>query len=192
MPVVSGTPESSPVGWKRSIAAHAIGIGVFVLLQVLGERSPESLLRFFCSPAARLASLWLGSPCLDTPEGPLIAHPQIDVRVAMSCSGYEFFALLAAVVAGITVYRAGVRWGIFWWFLPVYPVALLANAARIVCCVYAQLYASLLPGPIPGATVHLVTGVIIFVTTLLLSSLAVHHLHDQRFSPHASAPAGSV
>lgn len=150
------------------IGAHAAGLGVFTGLQVISLLAPALKMQLFCGPSAVLASLFLGTPCVETSFGFQLPHPGIDIRVIESCSGYDFFSLLLAVLAGIVV-RQGVRLGTRLSLLvPLcFGIAILANTVRILSAVQVRLFVDL-PGLSPGVS-HVIVGVSVFALFLALA-----------------------
>jgi len=175
---MKGMPLRRLAGFN--LAPHAVGLGVFAALQGLSWLFPSLRMGFFCLPASRLASLFLGMPEVDAEGAFVLMHPALDIRVVETCSGYDFFALLYAVLGGMVFRYARHPWRQIAVLLPAaYAIALGANSARIVCAAQARLHAEALAPLLSAQAAHFTVGVCIFATVLAASSLAARLIYER-------------
>lgn len=158
---------------RRIFLAAGLAVAIWWAFHGLGDRFPGAVAEVFTQPAASLGAMLLGAQSVALGGGVFqIDHPALAVQVTPACSGFEFFALAAAVVAGRAAYRHGARLSLR--SLPrdlllVYAVTLLANAARVTTAFHGRRWlAGLLPADMAGA-VHLAAGVGTFLPALILT-----------------------
>ena len=162
---------------SRSAISIIAGFAAFSLCQTLALLVPGMKMLLFCEPAGWIASLFLGVSSGRGESGFLLAHPGIEIHVVEACSGFDFFSMVFAVLAGMAFARARRPLLSTILFLPLsFGIALAANSARIVCAVQARLHADLLPTGISFEAVHLAVGVCVFVTALAATA-HLTHLH---------------
>jgi exosortase/archaeosortase family protein len=162
------------------LAPHLVGLAVFLGCQGAANLLPALKMDLFCWPAAMVAALFLGTSVSAGYLGePLLGYGWLEVQVAESCSGFDFFALLLAVLCGAAV-RHGVRAPWHWAaFLPAAGVITLAgNAARIVCSVQIRAFAQSSEIALPNDLVHFTVGAAVFATLLTACCYAVRCLYE--------------
>ena len=178
VPRQSARKISPPLLW-----AHGVGGVLFLLLQSLPGYLPAVRLKFFCEPAARVASVLLGCPMSVQTGSISLAHPTIDVAVTEACSGYDFFSLMIALLIGVAVFRQRSKWLLrdaVLIFVAVYGLTLFGNASRIVCAVQIRATtADLIPASF-DAVIHQTIGVIVFVTLLALSWSLLSKFYERK------------
>ena len=128
---------------------------------------------FLCLPSAQISSLFLGSNCTATAEGYLLTNPILTVHVTKVCSAMSFFILLSTLAAGAVIrsLRPKEFLNLIWIIPLAYVITILANAARIIAgWVTGRWARAVLPENFwPG--VHLGTGVVVFLTFLIITYL---------------------
>lgn len=128
---------------------------------------------FFCLPSAQMCSLFLGVDCITTEHGYMLTNRILTVHVTRACSAANFFILLSALIVGLVIKSARFRELLkIVWILPLaYIITILANSSRIVGGWITGRWArSVLPENFwPG--VHLGTGIVVFLTFLILTYL---------------------
>jgi len=86
-----------------------------------------------------------------------------------SCSGTTFFSLLIAYIA----FRIKTHQTSIIWFLLAYPIALIANAMRVLSSIYAHNTLALLNGHEFSDHVHVITGAVAFLCSFLLVAYTI-------------------
>ena len=171
MPELEGTSQMSK-RTRRFVWAHALGLGVFLLLQVLGSSITGCKEVLFSAPAAKIAAFFLGSEIVKVGSDVHLYHGNLEVAVTEACSGFDFFCLILALWVG---------WQMFHWrdlrrsviplvlLLPcVWSVTLLGNVSRIVTAAQARVYtARILPDSF-DAVIHQAVGVVVFLSILMV------------------------
>lgn len=122
----------------------------------------------FCGPAAHVAALLSGAPCVkDGVEYRLIGS-DLDLTVAPACAAVDYFCLLAGVLS-LLMTRRGVRWGLQLLVLPLaWALTIFINALRLTACwqtdrlVQPWLPPALWPAP------HMAVGIATFLVGLIL------------------------
>jgi exosortase/archaeosortase family protein len=166
------------------------GLAVFGGCLGIAEVFPFLRLEAFCRPAAILASIFLGCPVEEAESGYVLFHPQREVRVIEACSGFDFFALLYAVlVTSACKYGGRCRWSALGLMPLAYAITLAANAARIVCAFCARMATELLPVGLPDESVHLAVGAGIFATFLVACCQAARAYYEH-IAPRSRAFPG--
>lgn len=160
--------------WDRrflaSVTAHATGLAVFTGCQALALLWPSLKMQLFCGPSAMLASLFLGTPIVGSVDAFLLPHGTLDIRVLESCSGFDFFALLSAILSAMAVGRAKRPVMRLVLLVPVcWAIALLANSVRIISAVQVHLLADVLPRSLSPSAAHTIVGVSVFILFLAVS-----------------------
>ena len=155
---------------KRGIFLTALILLVFLPLANICEGFWRL---FFCLPSAQICSLFLGADCITTENGYMLANRMLAIHVTNVCSAANFFILLSALMAGLVIKSARFRELLkIVWILPLaYVVTIFANSSRIVgAWVTGRWARRILPENFwPG--VHLGTGIVVFLTFLILTYL---------------------
>lgn len=170
--------------------AHIVGIGVFLILNLVALYCPGPIERMLALPAARVTELFIGGTLDVSGAGIFIYHPAIKIEITRDCSGFSFFSLLVALIAGTMIYfrRRFTDPTALCLLLATYPVCLLTNAARMTCAVHARLFTS---GQVPDsfqASLHTAVGGLVFLPALFafwILSLKIY----ERTSSNPNAPA---
>jgi len=179
IPAAPGLRHSRDMRGRTAIAAvmaASIGLGAISL-------APAELVHaVFLHPAARIAALYLGLPCVEDPgAGYIIPHPALRLAVVPECSGFTFYTILCSFLLFQAFRRFDARRAVpaaIGIVLAALPAALLANALRLVACLYAFI---IMPPGTPRAianTAHLWIGVLVFVPALVLA----YYLFERRFA----------
>lgn len=165
---------------KWLLAPHALGLAVFFACQGVGQVFPEAKIKLFCWPAAIVSALFLGVPVTDGyGNEPILEHKLLDVQVAESCSGVDFFSLLLAVFCGLAV-RYGVRSPLHWAILLslAFPISVAANAARIVSAVQIRVFAQSQAIAFSNDIAHFAVGAAVFTVVLTACCYAARSLYE--------------
>lgn len=150
-------------------------LAVLLLLTPLLGRAPDLCRGAFCLPAARSAAAFLGTTCQPAPDGYRLPLRPLPVDVTLNCGAAGFFALLAALAAGLLVgtrsRRPGRDAAILLAFC--YVATLAANTTRIVLGWLAGVWVRFaLPEPYWGG-IHLGVGCAVFLLALLAAHAAM-------------------
>ncbi len=168
---------------KRLLLAHGVGGGLFLLIQLFPLIIPDIRLLYFSEPAALIAAAFMGVPMRVGPESILLSHSAIEVAVTEACSGFDFFALLAALLIGLIVFRhrgKHIIRDIILIFAIVYGLTIFANTSRIVCAVQIRAATGdFIPSFLNGS-IHQTIGVIVFVTILALSWTSLTKYYERK------------
>jgi len=147
------------------------GVAILIALRAVGDAAP-GVVNIFSQTAAWLAAALLGVPLQGGAE-PIVAHPMLPVQIVSSCSGWHFFCLLAALLAGrVLATGNALRWHYAWALLAL-PLAagitVLVNASRFVVVVLGGLHVLPHLPALAAATFHTALGVAVFLPALILS-----------------------
>jgi len=160
--------------------AWLTGVSVFLGLRILGVLEP-SWVSAFGRMAAAVAAILLGVP-LEGGSEPVLAHPDYPIQVVVTCSGWSFFCLLAALLSGRAMFMPrGVRsrWPLAVLAIPVAALlALLTNAGRFVAVLVGGLYVLPHLPSVAVASFHTALGVAVFLPVLIITYV----FWDRRFS----------
>jgi exosortase/archaeosortase family protein len=141
----------------------AVATGWLVLLG-----APTLEIEVFARGAAGLAGLLSGSPVLRHDAGWMLPSGELPVLVTATCSGADFFLIVAALV-GWHLGRQRVRTtgAIIAGLATAVPVAVFVNALRIVAVVQAHRWVIPRLPEAYGAFAHMLTGVAVFLPALI-------------------------
>jgi len=143
----------------------------------------------FCLPSAWLSSAAMGVPCAPTDEGYMLLSHGLPVHVTQACSGAGFFVLVLVLIAAVIARGRRPAWAVTSTALALpiaYAVTLLANTSRIVAgWLTGQCARILLPHQF-HAGVHVATGMVVFLTVLIVTYFATSHF------THTSQPRGAT
>jgi exosortase/archaeosortase family protein len=177
------------VGWKLPLFFFCAYAGPAWI-----DRLPdETVLGWFCRPAARVAGAILGTPVVlfERYGAPVwvLPHPVLDLHVGRECSGLHFFLLAGLLLLWNALGRSGrARLGLAAAAFPAaYLVALGTNALRLVAVFQMRvLTGAFLPLPAFGP-VHTLTGAFVFLSSLILIHLAYETCFPTPPSPQKAA-----
>ncbi len=131
--------------------------------------SPDSVRRIaFCAPAAHVAGLLSGAPCVNEDGDYRLIGPDLDLIVAPACAAVDYFCLMTGFLSLLVTWRG---FGLLAQAL-VLPAAwaltILVNALRLTACwqtdrlTHPRLPESLWAAP------HMAVGVVTFLAGLVL------------------------
>lgn len=130
-------------------------------------------LEFLGFPSARICSMFFASDCVSTSEGYLITNKALPVHVTDVCSASNFFILLIVLISCSVIQSFSAKeLTKAVWILPLaYAVTVFANSSRIIGGWVTGRWARMtLPENCwPG--IHLGTGVVVFLTCLMMTYL---------------------
>ena len=132
---------------------------------------PEQTFRLFSGGAAWILKLLLGVPLEAAPEGWLIGAgvwPR-PVLVTRACSATDYFSLLAPLLAWrLGTVRSHFVLAALQALAVAVPFTLAINVLRIATVVQAHLWVIPRFPPVYGDFLHLLTGVVVFLPSLLV------------------------
>ncbi len=162
---------------NKSFFPWLLAGGVAIILNWLGDFYGSILYSVFALPAARFAGFFFNTiPVFNEKGVLLIPLARSSIQITPDCSGYSFFCLMTAI---FVVFYRDIKWR-----MPViervglilfvaYVITIITNGFRIVSAYKIHLIVSKnLPVSAQGLT-HLVVGITIFLTVLLLVYLAL-------------------
>ncbi len=170
-----GTPAQA---WLVSVLVLGAGL-------LLAHLAPDVFLRLLGVPAAWLASLWLRGPLVFDVDGYWILNARQAVHVTNACNGAGFFALLSALTVpywrrGLSR-RAGCMQGCLLLTAP-YTGAVLANGVRIIVVWYAAHVTHVLAIPAWAATIHYISGLLVFFLFLVGYHICMERIYHERIT----------
>lgn len=122
----------------------------------------------FCAPAAQVAGLLSGAPCVKDGDDYRLIGSGLDLTVAPACAAVDYFCLMAGVLSLLATWR-GFRIRAQFLVLPAaWVLTILINALRLTACWQTdRLAQSLLPQSVWTAT-HMAVGIVTFLAGLTL------------------------
>lgn len=142
-----------------------------------------------CLPSAGICSIFLDSTCTVTPEGYLLNNPVLAVHVTRTCSAEGFLILLFSLIscAVIRSLRFKELLKLTWIFPLAYGITILANSARIIAgWATGNLARAFLP-EYSWSGIHLGTGIVIFLTFLIITYLLLKWRLFNGYQPNQAA-----
>ena len=120
----------------------------------------------FCAPAAHLAGLLSGAPCVKNGDDFRLLGSDLDLTVVPTCAAVDYFCLLTGFLSLLITWR-GLRLRTHLFVLPAaWGLTVLINALRLTACWQTdRLAQQLLPATLWPAT-HMAVGVVTFFTGL--------------------------
>jgi exosortase/archaeosortase family protein len=120
----------------------------------------------FCRPAAHLAGVLSGAPCVRDGDDVRLTGAGFDLIVVPDCAAADFFSILAGFLS-LLVYWRGFRTATQLLVLPAAWIATVAlNSLRLIACWQTdRLAQALLPNMLWPAT-HMAVGLATFLTGL--------------------------
>lgn len=120
----------------------------------------------FCAPAAHVAGLLSGAPCVKEGDDYRLTGTDLDLTVAPACSAVDYFCLMAGFLSLLVSWRAfGLRAQLL--VLPAaWALTIIVNAMRLTACwqtdrlVHPLLPESVWPAP------HMAVGIATFLAGL--------------------------
>ena len=151
----------SSQGWRAALWAMAL------VAVAAGISAPETVRRIaFSAPAAHLAALMTGAPCIAQADGYRLPGPDIDLVVVPACAAVDFFCLLTGFLSVLMCWRRGSPAS----QLAILPLAwfitVITNAVRLASCWQADTWARAALPPSLWPSLHLATGVATFLLSL--------------------------
>lgn len=101
----------------------------------------------------------------------------LDVQVTEACSGAGFFSILLATIVYLLLLHRPRCHMVIMMLLSVWPLVVVANAARIVFSVASRRVAGFFLSPDYFPVVHQATGTLIFLTTLVALAFFINYLN---------------
>jgi exosortase/archaeosortase family protein len=154
----------------------ASGLVAATLGELLTRIFPALELGLFAGGAARLAALFTGSPVVRTEQGWALPDGSSPVVVTAACSAAGFFVIVAALIAWHLARRGwSVAFSALEGLVAALPVAIFINALRIVTVAQAHRWVIPLFPDSFGPFLHLLTGVAVFLPSLIALNLILEH-----------------
>ncbi len=149
----------------------AAGILVAAILMIIGGSltMPAIVKRqAFCAPAAYVAGLLSGAPCVKSGDDYRLIGSGLDLTVTPACAAVDYFCLMAGFLSLLATWR-GFRIRAQFLVLPVaWVLTILINALRLTACWQADRIAQIfLPQSVWTAT-HMAVGIVTFLAGLTL------------------------
>jgi len=166
---------------KRNHAFRTLlfcGVALVCLLP-LTERAAPFWRYAFCLPSAWLSSMAMGVPCHATEEGYMLLSRTLPVHVTRACSGGGFFVLVLVLVAAVTARGRRPAGALMCTALSLpaaHAITLLANTSRIVTGWLTGRCARVFLSEHFHAGIHLGTGIVVFLTVLIVTYFAASYL----------------
>jgi exosortase/archaeosortase family protein len=155
-----------------------------------GALSMHSVIRraAFCAPAAHLAGLLSGAPCVKDGADYRLIGRDLDLTVVPACAAADYFCMMTAFLSLLATWRG----------LPlraqllVVPAAwlltILINALRLIACWQTERLAQVLLPPSLWTVTHMAVGIVTFLIGLIVVFwLASPRVHESRILGPESA-----
>ncbi len=122
----------------------------------------------FCAPAAHVAGLLSGAPCVQDGDDYRLIGSTLDLTVVPACAATDYFCLMAGFLS-LLASRRGLRTRVQLLILPAaWALTILINALRLTACWQTDRLAQvLLPQSVWSAT-HMAVGVVTFLSGLIV------------------------
>ena len=147
---------------------------------------PSLELALFAGGSARLASLFTGAPVFRVEEGWALPTAGIPIMITAACSGTGYFLMVAALI-GWQLARRGRSLGgaILVGLVVGLPLSITINSLRVVAVMQAHRWAIPLLPDAYGSFLHMLTGVAIFLPSLIALNLLLeyHGRHHPTANP---------
>ncbi len=151
--------------------------GVAIILNWLGDFCGSILYPVFALPAARFAGFFFNTiPVFNEKGLILIPFAHSSIQITPDCSGYSFFCVMTAI---FVVFYRDIKWRMpvigraALILLVAYVITIITNGFRIVSAYKIHLIVSKNLPASAQSLAHLVVGITIFLTVLLLVYLAL-------------------
>ena len=141
-----------------------LSIAVAIILIAGAAASSDYLQRpLFCAPAAHVAGLLSGAPCLKVGDDYRLIGSDLDLTIIPACGAMDYFCLMAGFLSLLMTWR-GFRIRAQLLVLPAaWGVTILINSLRLTACWQAdRLAQAFLPHSLWGA-VHMGVGIVTFL-----------------------------
>ena len=156
----------------------ALGAGALTLFILPGLK-----LALFAGAAARLASQFLGPPIVRVEQGWLLPSHREPVLVSGACSGSDFWLIVASLLAWhLTLRGKSTASAIVTALLCAAPFSIAVNSVRIIAVVQAHHWFIRLWPENYGPFFHQLTGVAVFLPSLIFLHALLEHFRSQRAS----------
>lgn len=156
----------------KQLKIVTIAGGLIIVLHILKRFYPAGVVELFSFPAAKLLSLFLGTPYFRTDELTYtICNKYAALRIVESCSGFNFWIILFSFfvfqLANEFSLSKTVKYCAL--LLPAsYVVTIAVNTCRILTSFYIRIFGSSFI-PVKYADVlHLWAGIFIFLPALII------------------------
>ena len=122
----------------------------------------------FCAPAAHLAGLLSGAPCVPDGEDCRLTGAGLDLVVVPDCAATDYFCIMAGFLS-LLMSRRGWRWPAQFAILPIaWLITITVNAFRLTACWQTdRLTHTVLPAPFWPA-IHMAVGVVTFLMGMIV------------------------
>ncbi len=146
-----------------------VGIGLALALVCIAWAATASLpvnRMAFCAPAAHLAGLLSGTPCVKDGDDFRLLGSDLDLTVVPACAAVDYYCLMTGFLSLLISWR-GLRMHAHLFVLPAaWILTIVINALRLVACWHTdRLAQNLLPSMLWPVT-HMAVGVVTFLTGL--------------------------
>ena len=157
---------NDPFKYDRNFMHRLISLGILLCVYFLCRLFFQQLTIMkvgFIFPTGVIVEMFYGAGEFVRGEW-LFGIESTQFVIGESCSGTTFFSLLIAYIA----YRIRTHKTSYFWLILAYPVAIVANAMRVLSSIYAHNILPTLNAMDFRDEVHVVTGAIAFLCSFLL------------------------
>lgn len=124
----------------------------------------------FIFPTGVIVELFYGAGQFVNKEW-LFGIENIQFVLGESCSGTTFFSLLFAYI----IYRIKTQNIPYFWLFLAYPIAIIANAMRVLSSIYAHNFLSAFNVSTVLDEAHVITGVVAFLCSFLIVAYIIEN-----------------
>lgn len=164
---------------KSSLFPQSLLLLAYLFFRILFQQIPD-LKTLFIYPTGLLVSIFFGAGEYTSSEW-IYLFDQTRFVLGESCSGTTFFSLLC----GYLIYAKARHKTPLTWLWLAYPATLLANTMRVLSSIYASGMLTQLNAEAHGDAIHVLTGTVTFLTSLLATALFIER--TGKHSIHAKA-----
>ncbi len=144
-----------------------MGVALAMVCIVWAATSPLPVRRMaFSAPAAYLAGLLSGAPCVKDGDDFRLLGSDLDLTVVPACAAVDYFCLMTGFLSLLLTWR-GLNSRAHLFVMPAaWILTILINALRLIACWQTdRLAQAFLPQSVWPAT-HMVVGIVTFLTGL--------------------------
>lgn len=165
------------------IIIYALVASIFVLMEVAGGMASVERLRLLLMPVSWLVSLSSGGGGGEFIAGMGYFHPQWNILINKSCSGFNFWAISFLVGGHALASAKGFSLGTKLFLLPAllvasYCLAIVANTSRILFALTLRPF-ELRVADVPRPWLHQAEGVFVYLFFLVVFYFFLHYFNQK-------------
>lgn len=173
---------------KNKIIVSILCFCIFAGLKLAYPRMDTGNILFLLGPTNKAIELISGSDAIyDSVSG--YFHPQINMVINKSCSGYNFLLISFLMISFLFVKTGIVK---KWLVIPVsfllaYTITLIANISRITGYMLIMNIGTYSSSGFPDKLLHQVEGIFVYLSFLIFAYLLLNHIINKIQHNHEKA-----